>query len=161
MKKLLSAACLLFALWPKAGLAQQTSTNKMASTKLSAAAALDSMLAETGYEFSKADTNVFVTKVAGNKMKDILIIATESEGMTILFCMVKEKAGALLTVAQSIQLMKLTMEYDRIKIGLDDEENLMVRIDLKSRLTDTKDLTENLDQLGVAVDEAFAIVSKK
>jgi hypothetical protein len=75
--------------------------------------------------------------------------------------MVKEKAGAMLTVAQSIQLMKLTMEYDRIKIGLDDEENLMVRIDLKSRLTDTKDLTENLDQLGVAVDEAFAIVSKK
>lgn len=152
MKRLLLLSCLFLGM---GAIAQ--SNNKTVSAKISP---FEKMLGETGYEFAKADTNIFVTKIAGNKMKDILVVATQSEGMIILFSIVKEKAGPTLTVGQYRQLMKITMEYDRIKIGLDDEENLMVRIDLKSRLTDTKDLTENLEQIGVVTDEAFGILTK-
>jgi hypothetical protein len=119
------------------------------------------MLSKTGYEFSKADGNIFLTKVLGKNLKDILIIATESEGMTILFCIVKEKATDSMTIAQYKQILKLTMEFDKVKIGLDDDENLMARIDMTSRILDLAELIENIDQIGAACDDAYGVFLKK
>jgi ribosomal protein L12E/L44/L45/RPP1/RPP2 len=159
MKKLLFV--LLIAL-PALGITQTARTATSATkTPTAAVSNLEAMLSKTGYEFTKADGNIFITKVEGKNLKDILIIATESEGMTILFCIVKEKATAAMTLTQYKQILKLTMEFDKVKIGLDDDESLMARIDMTTRILDVAELTENLDQLGAACDEAFAVISKK
>jgi len=151
---------LLLIVSPALGMAQKAKTATTA-TAAATVSNLETMLSKTGYEFTKADGNIFITKVEGKNLKDILIIATESEGMTILFCIVKEKATATMTLAQYKQILKLTMEFDKVKIGLDDDESLMARIDMTTRILDVAELTENLDQIGAACDEAFAVISKK
>jgi len=155
MKNLL-IICLM--VLPALSMAQKARTAITATTPVST---LENMLSKTGYEFSKADGNIFLTKVVGKNMKDILIIATESEGMTILFCIVKEKATDAMTVAQYKQILKLTMEFDKVKIGLDDDESLMVRIDMTTRILDVAELTENIDQIGAACDDAYGVLLKK
>lgn len=123
---------------------------------------LSSLIGKTGYEFTKTDGDIYVTKVEGKHNKEIYLIATESEGMVVLFSIVQEKAGATISVQQMKQLMKLALDLDRIKVGLDDEdETLMVRVDFSSRTLDAQELTEGLDQIGVAADEAYAIIQKK
>ena len=47
---------------------------------------------------------------------------------------------------------------DRVKIGLDDEREVVVRIDLIIRLLDKREFTENLDQLAAASDQIYGIV---
>jgi hypothetical protein len=145
---------------PLLSIAQKARTATTATTTATVSN-LESMLSKTGYEFTKADGNIFLTKVEGKNLKDILIIATESEGMTILFCIVKEKATATMTLAHYKQILKLTMEFDKVKIGLDDDESLMARIDMTTRILDVAELTENLDQIGAAADETCAIIMKK
>ncbi|WP_416437650.1 hypothetical protein [Phnomibacter sp. MR] len=123
---------------------------------------LSSIIDKTGYEFTKTDGGIFITKVEGKHNKEIYIIATETEGMIVLFSVVKEKAGLSISTAQFKQLLKLSLDLDRIKVGLDDEdETLMVRADFSSRTIDAEELTEGLDQIGVASDEAFGIINKK
>jgi len=53
------------------------------------------------------------------------------------------------------------MEFDKVKIGLDDDESLMARIDMTTRILDVAELTENLDQIGAACDEAYGVLIKK
>jgi ribosomal protein L12E/L44/L45/RPP1/RPP2 len=157
MKKLL-ILCLIVLPALVMGQKAKTATTATATNSVSN---LETMLSKTGYEFTKADGNIFVTKVEGKNLKEIILIVTESEGMTILFCTVKEKATATMTLAQYKQILKLTMEFDKVKIGLDDEESLMVRIDMTTRILDVKELTENLDQIGAACDEAYGVITKK
>jgi predicted HAD superfamily phosphohydrolase len=59
------------------------------------------------------------------------------------------------------QILKLCMTLDKVKIGLDEDDNLLVRIDLNTRTLDKEELTQSLDQLGGATDEVFAIVPRK
>jgi hypothetical protein len=121
---------------------------------------IDSLIKQTGYEFTKAADKLWVTKVEGKNAKEIALIVAESEGMTILFSVVAEKA-TLLTPVQMKQLLKLSLALDKVKIGLDEDDNLMVRIDLNTRLLDKEELTQSLDQLGGAADEVFTIVPRK
>lgn len=133
-----------------------------AKTATASTSKLASIIGKTGYEFSKTEGDIYITKVEGKHNKEIYIIATESEGMVVVFSMVKEKAGPNITVAQYKQLLMLALDLDRIKIGLDDEdETLMVRVDFSSRTIDAEELTEGIDQVGVAADEAFSIINKK
>lgn len=123
---------------------------------------LSSIIDKTGYEFTKTDGGIYITKVEGKHNKEIYIIAAESENLVILFSVVKEKAFTGISVEQYKQLLILALNLDRIKIGLDDEdETLMVRIDFSSRTLDAEELTEGLDQIGRAADKVFAITSKK
>lgn len=121
---------------------------------------IDSLINKTGYEFSKAGDKLWVTKVEGKNAKEIALIVAESEGMTILFTVVAEKAITL-TPTQMKQILKLSIALDKVKIGLDEDDNLMVRIDLNTRTLDKEELEQALDQLGGAADEVFTIVPKK
>lgn len=151
----------LLLFWPAS---MQAQTNAV-STKAAGAVSkgkLSSLISKTGYEFTKADGDIYITKLAGKHNKEIYLIATESEGMIVLFSIIKEKAGPSLSATQMKQLLKLALDLDHIKVGLDDEdESLMVRIDFNSRTLDADELTEGLDQLGVAADEVYAIINKK
>lgn len=159
MKKLLFVLLIIL---PALGMTQTARTATTATkTPTAAVSNLETMLSKTGYEFTKADGNIFLTKVEGKNLKDILIIATESEGMTILFCIIKEKATTGMTLAQYKQILKLTMEFDKVKIGLDDDESLMARIDMTTRILDVAELIENIDQIGAAADDTYAIILKK
>jgi hypothetical protein len=75
--------------------------------------------------------------------------------------LIAEKQADKLTALQMRQLLKLTMALDKVKIGLDDDDNLMVRIDLSTRTMDAEELSAALDQLGAAADETHGILNKK
>jgi hypothetical protein len=159
MKKILILCIVALPAW---GIAQKARTAIGATTAAKAPVSrLDSMLSKTGYEFSNADDNVFVAKQEGKNLKDIIIIATETDGLTVLLTVVKEKATANMTLAHYKQILKLTLEFDKVKIGLDDDESLMIRIDMTSRTMDVEELTENIAQIGAACDEAYGVLLKK
>lgn len=121
---------------------------------------LEGLLKQTGYEFKKASQDVWITTVEGKNKKAIDMVVVESGGMTVLFSIVKENAIDSLSAVQLKNLLKLNMALDRIKIGFDEENNLLVRIDATTRLLDAEELTLLLDQAGSAADESFAIVQQ-
>ncbi|HSC55316.1 MAG TPA: hypothetical protein VLC98_16910 [Phnomibacter sp.] len=146
---------LLILLLPVMGIAQTSPSTPAKQTRL------ENMLGKSGYEFSKAADNVFVCTQEGKNMKELVIIATEADDITVLFCVIKEKSSEGMTVSQYKQLLKLALEYDKVKIGLDDEDSLMIRVDYSTRLVDLDDLILGLNNLSAASDEAYAIVVKK
>ena len=54
------------------------------------------------------------------------------------------------------KLLGLNEQLDRVKIGLDKEGDVFVRIDLSIRILDKQELKENLDQAAAAANDVFA-----
>lgn len=162
MKQHLISLLLLLTLWQAADAQQKAQTAARANpANTQQTTKTETLLKQSGYTFEKAGESLWITRVEGKHSKEIALIIAESEGMTILFSLIGEKQADKLTALQMRQLLKLTMALDKVKIGLDDDDNLMVRIDLSTRTMDAEELSAALDQLGAAADETHGILNKK
>ncbi len=118
------------------------------------------MLEESGAAYGKAGEAVWVAKFKGNQREEISVLVIGHENMLILSADVVEKAGYKSSPELLMRLLRLNDEYDRVKVGIGDEGEVFVRIDLSIRVVDAKEFKENLDQISAAVDEIYGAIKQ-
>ena len=141
-------AALLFSL--VLPMAAQTSTegvNKMVS-----------LMQANNYNFitTKSPT-VWVIHFTGTHLKDIkVVLALDTENnQMVIFVTVVEKRRMPVTTDFLHTLLKFNHEFDRVKVGLDADDDLSVRIDAPLRLADASELHDIVTQIKNASDEIY------
>ncbi|MFN0085585.1 MAG: YbjN domain-containing protein [Blastocatellia bacterium] len=145
----------LLALVSVAALAQEPT--KLSLDKASAGKIVQ-MLEESGAGYAKASESVWVAKFKGNVREEIVVLVIGHENMLILSGDVVEKQGYKSSPELMMRLLRLNDEYDRVKVGIGDDGEIFVRIDLSLRVVDAREFKENLDQISAAVDEIYGAI---
>jgi hypothetical protein len=55
-------------------------------------------------------------------------------------------------------LLRLNAEIDYVKVGMDDDGDAFVRIDLNARGLDQQEMKDNIEQLAAAADVVYAAI---
>ena len=92
-------------------------------------------------------------------MRKYTLIITKTDDIVIAFVTVVEKNNVKLTPEAMYKLLRANYNYDKVKIGLGKDDALVVRIDQSIRVTDLQEMKENINQVALAADELYAILS--
>ncbi len=122
------------------------------------AAKIVQLLEESGHNYGKGAENVWVVKFKGNQVADISVIIIGHDNLLILVGIVAEKKDFNLTPEMMKKLLSLNDNFDRVKVGIDDDGDLFTRIDLSLRVVDGQEFKTNLEQISAAVDETYAAI---
>lgn len=114
------------------------------------------MLEDSGHVYGKAADNVWSVKFRGNTLDDIAVITIGHDGLLILVAVVAEKKDFKASPELLMKLVRLNDDYDRIKVGIDKDGDLFVRVDLTLRVTDSQEFKMNVEQVSAAADEISA-----
>jgi hypothetical protein len=122
------------------------------------AAVLARLLEQSGYTYTKAAESVWTIAFKGKALPQFTLVATAHEDMAVLFVILAKKTELKLSPELMIKLLKLNVDLDRVKIGLDDDGDANVRVDLSIRRLDLAELKANIEQLSGAADEVYAAI---
>jgi hypothetical protein len=117
-----------------------------------------SLMQANNYNFvTTRSPTVWVIHFTGTHLKDtkvILALDTENNQM-VIFVTVVEKRRMPVTTDFLHQLLKFNHEFDRVKVGLDADDDLSVRIDAPLRLADATEFHDIVNQIKNASDEIY------
>lgn len=116
------------------------------------------MLEDSGHVYGKAADNVWSVKFRGNTLDDIAVVTIGHEGLLILVAVVAEKKDFKASPELLMKVARLNDDYDRIKVGIDKDGDLFVRVDLTLRVTDSQEFKMNVEQVSAAADEISAAI---
>ncbi len=141
-------AALLFSL--VLPMAAQTSTEGVAK--------MVSLMQANNYNFTTTKSpTVWVIHFTGTNLKDIKVILaldTDNDQM-VIFVTVVEKRRMPVTTDFLHTLLKFNHEFDRVKVGLDADDDLSVRIDAPLRNADAPEFKDIVTQIKNASDEIY------
>ena len=117
-----------------------------------------SLMQANNYNFitTKSPT-VWVIHFTGTHLKDVkVILALDTDNnQMVIFVTVVEKRRMPVTTDFLHQLLKYNHEFDRVKVGLDADDDLSVRIDAPLRLADAEEFNNIVTQIKNASDEIY------
>ncbi len=129
-----------------------------AQSSTEGAAKMVSLMQANNYNFitTKSPT-VWVIHFTGAHLKDtkVVLALDESNYQMVIFVTVMEKRRMPVTTDFLHTLLKFNHEFDRVKVGLDADDDLSVRIDAPLRLADTQEFHDIVNQIKNASDEIY------
>jgi hypothetical protein len=129
-----------------------------AQTAEQGSAKMVSLMQANNYNFvTTRSPTVWVIHFTGTHLKDtkvILALDTDNDQM-VIFVTVVEKRRMPVTTDFMHTLLKFNHEFDRVKVGLDADDDLSVRIDAPLRLADTAEFHDIVNQIKNASDEIY------
>ena len=127
--------------------AQETATAKTAR-----------LLNESKMGFTKVDASVWTVPFEGKKLKDFKVIVTADRNYLIMFVMVTNQKEYRSAPEFLKTLLLYNDQFDKVKIGIDKNGFICVRIDHSVRLVDRQEFVDSLNQTAAAADEVYGSI---
>ena len=120
---------------------------------------LVSLMKQDGFDYKTTTSpTVFTIHFTGDHLKDIKVIlalGSDEDSDLVIFVTVTPKATMPTTGDFRYILLKANHEYDQVKIGLDGDDDLSVRIDGSTRIADATYLKNLVNQVKNSSDEIY------
>ena len=120
-----------------------------------AAAKVLRLLASSGYQYKQFTPVVWAIDFEGKSIGSFKVIVTTREHLVVIFTVLAKKAQVPLTIPLMQALLRANSSFDRVKIGFDDDGDLVVRSDLSARILDQQELKDNAEQVAAASNELY------
>jgi len=91
----------------------------------------------------------------GAERGEFQVVVTVKSDLLIVFVTVEQKARVQRTPELDQKLLKMSYKYDFVKIGIDDDDDVFVRIDTHLRLLDSAALVEIIEQVSRITDNVY------
>jgi hypothetical protein len=150
MKKKISLLFIMIAFVSSLSTAQTQTMNTQASAEKAAA-----LLDKSGYTFRKASNNVWVVSFTGKQIADVQVVITTAPDLLLALVTVARKRQMKPTADFFYKLLKLVDTYDLVKIGLDTDDDLFVRVEAKMKTMDVEDFKACVKQTALAADALY------
>jgi hypothetical protein len=121
---------------------------------------LEGLLKACGVDYSARGANMFLVTVAGHQRPQHKIFVAAFEGLVLVGTVVASKPDFTKQPEVLLQLLHFNHEFDRVKVAIDDDGDLVVRTDLTLRTLDAPELRNAIDQVGASADEILAALQK-
>ena len=91
----------------------------------------------------------------GAERGEFQVVVTVKSDLLIVFVTVEQKARVQRTPELDQKLLKMSHKFDFAKIGIDDDDDVFVRIDTHLRLLDSAALVEIVEQVARVTDLVY------
>ena len=91
----------------------------------------------------------------GPERGEFQVVVTVKGDLLIVFVTVEQKARVQRTPELDQKLLKMSHKFDFVKIGIDDDDDVFVRIDTHLRLLDSAALVEMVEQVSRITDSVY------
>ena len=91
----------------------------------------------------------------GAERGEFQVVLTVKSDLLIVFVTVEQKARIQRTPELDQKLLKMSYKFDFAKIGIDDDDDVFVRIDTHLRLLDSAALVEIVEQVSRITDVVY------
>lgn len=121
-----------------------------AQTPPAAEARVSAMLSAAKIKFvkhSNPKTTAWMIDRRGVERGEFQVVLTVKSDLLIVFVTVEQKARLQRTPELDQKLLKMSHKFDFAKIGIDDDDDVFVRIDTHLRLLDSAALVEIIEQV--------------
>jgi hypothetical protein len=120
---------------------------------------LVSLMKQDGFDYKTTSSpTVFTIHFTGDHLKDIKVILAlgdDEDSDLVVFVTVTPKATMPTTAEFRYTLLKFNHDFDQVKVGLDGDDDLSVRIDGSTRVADATYLKNIVNQVKSASDEIY------
>ncbi|HVS82498.1 MAG TPA: hypothetical protein VHE60_12275 [Pyrinomonadaceae bacterium] len=124
-------------------------------TKEAAIAKINQLLQQSGYTFHKAADNVWVVNRKGANIGAFDVLVAVETHYVLMGVVVAKKDRMRMTGDLTFKLLRLAHSTDYVKVGLDNDEDLFVRIEVRLRLFDLQSLKDMIEDVSTASDKAY------
>ena len=86
------------------------------------------------------------------------IISQRTDTTLTMGAVVAPKNAMKVTPEMMFKLLRIVHDIDRVKIGLDDDEDLFLRAEVSARCFDVEDFKSNMEQVSAGADKVHAAI---
>ena len=116
---------------------------------------IEALLKQTGLTYERKAEEVFVLPHEGKNLGDFQVVLANGDGIEVMFVIIAKKARISMTPELAQKMLFANHNYDRVKVGLDDDGDAFVRDDATIRVLDASELKVNINQVAAAADEIY------
>ena len=154
---LLSIFALAYGSTPQPTLAHPSA--RAQTTPSSSAVKTESFLRQSGYKYQKLSGEVWIIKRQGENISDLQMLVATGSDFVIVGVIVAVKKDIRATPAMYQKLLKLNHSQDYVKIGFDDDDDLFVRTEVRTRTLDLQDFKATVERVAAAADKVYGDMS--
>jgi len=111
------------------------------------------LLEQSGYSYSKDGDNLWTMNFRGKALGEFKVIITSVESMAALLVVVAKRKELNPTPELMRTLLRMNDDFDKVKVVVDKDGDLLVRVDTTIRIMDLDELKANVEQVAAAADE--------
>lgn len=137
-------------------LVAQITPAQQAATQAKIPAKLPELLEASGYNYTKAKENVWTIPFKGKSLTQFSVFVAYSAGLVVVGAVPAEKRQLKVTPDLLHQLLKFNDDLDRVKVAIDSDGDISVRIDSSLRVLDAEEFKAVVEQVAAAADEVYA-----
>ena len=116
------------------------------------------LLDMSSYSYTKAADNVWTIKFQGKSLGEFKLFVTSGGGLIVVGTVVASRGQFRTPSEMTLKLLRLSNDLDRVKLGLDKDGDLFVRIEASARVFDGTELKAAVEQVAAAADEVHAAI---
>ena len=113
------------------------------------------LLDRSGYTYTKHNDTVWSINRRGNSLSEFKVVIGVGDDLVVTFVTVAKKAQMNRSQDLLLTLLRQDHEYDYVKVGLDRDEDLFVRIDSNARLLDLQEFKATVEQVAHSADDLY------
>lgn len=120
--------------------------------------ALNALLKECRFEYFESGPGTYNVLVPGKQVPRHKLFVATYEGLVLVGTVVARKADIPKSSDLATRLLRFNHDFDRVKVALDNDGDLVVRVDLTLRILDATELRANIEQVSASADEILSIL---
>lgn len=119
---------------------------------------VEQLLQQSGYNYRKVSDGVWVIERQGKNLPKFTIIFASGTGFLVAGVIVAPKNTMNVTSEMMFKLLKLNHTFDYVKIGFDDDDDLFVRWEVKTRQLDLQEFKEGVERVSADADQTYQTI---
>jgi len=113
------------------------------------------LLDQSGYTYTRRNDTAWSINRRGNSLSEFKVIIGVGDDLMVTFVTVAKKAQMNRSQDLLLTLLRQDHEYDYVKVGLDRDDDLFVRIDSNARLLDLQEFKATVEQVAHSADDVY------
>jgi hypothetical protein len=106
------------------------------STTAQTSAKVDQWVKQSGFNYTKASETVWVVKSKGKVLPEFETFVATNENVVVIGVVMAKQKNLKMSQESLLKILKLNHENDFVKIGIDEDNDLFVRLERKVRTLD-------------------------
>lgn len=116
---------------------------------------VEGFLLQSGYEFRRVKANSWYINKTGKQLPQIRVLVGAGPNSIAVGAVVVPKARLRVTAESMFKMMKLSYDFNYVRICIDPDDDLLVMEQVKERHLDLAHFKEVVERVAAAADRAY------
>jgi hypothetical protein len=125
------------------------------STTAQTSAKVDQWMKQSGYKYKKASETVWVVASKGNALPEFETFVATNENVVVIGVVMAKQKNLKMSEDLLLKILKLNHDNDFVKIGIDEDNDLFVRLERKVRMLDLEEFKSCYAEVVAASDNVY------